>query len=448
LRRLERQQGAQGLQQPQQRREPTQPQINAQQRLENLQAQSKTGRLTRADQRELRRLERQQAAQRLQQPQQGREPTQQGAMRTPRTTPHQAVQGRFAAGAFARQANPADRRIARLAARAAWRLGRLARYVPWQSAVYWPYVYSDMFYYTFWPSTFWPSAYDPGYWAYAYDDFFDGIFFPDGAPYVDYAYVGPYEGSGARARTGAAGRTTATPGRVSQVARDLCLQPTKGITAWPFAEIERAVQPNNEQRALLDDLKKAAADAASQLKEACPESLPMTPPGRLQGMVMRLEAIRDAAKTVRPALDAFYNALSDEQKARFNEIGPKPSEGDRRAATDQSEPANCGGQKDGLLRLPIDRIEQVVQPTAAQARALDRLNDAMQKAVDILTKACPATTPLTPVGRIEVMEKRLDAMVEAANTVRPALEDFYAALSNEQKARFNRLGRDTARSGR
>ena len=35
-------------------------------------------------------------------------------------------------------------------------------------------------------------------------------------------------------------------------------------------------------------------------------------------------------------------------------------------------------------------------------------------------------------------------MIDAANTVRPALEEFYASLNDEQKAKFNRLGRDTA----
>jgi hypothetical protein len=45
------------------------------------------------------------------------------------------------------------------------------------------------------------------------------------------------------------------------------------------------------------------------------------------------------------------------------------------------------------------------------------------------------------------MQKRLEAMIEAANAVRPALEDFYASLSDEQKATFNRLGRNTAQSG-
>jgi hypothetical protein len=46
------------------------------------------------------------------------------------------------------------------------------------------------------------------------------------------------------------------------------------------------------------------------------------------------------------------------------------------------------------------------------------------------------------------MEKRLQAMVDAANTVKPALEGFYASLSNEQKARFNRIGRELAQSNR
>jgi len=45
------------------------------------------------------------------------------------------------------------------------------------------------------------------------------------------------------------------------------------------------------------------------------------------------------------------------------------------------------------------------------------------------------------------MEKRLQAMIDAANTVRPALSDFYDSLSSEQKARFNRLGGELARSG-
>ena len=52
----------------------------------------------------------------------------------------------------------------------------------------------------------------------------------------------------------------------------------------------------------------------------------------------------------------------------------------------------------------------------------------MQKAVDTLRQACPNTVPQTPVGRLDVMQKRLEAMIDAANTVRPALEEFYTSL--------------------
>ncbi len=100
--------------------------------------------------------------------------------------------------------------------------------------------------------------------------------------------------------------------------------------------------------------------------------------------------------------------------------------------------------KPGLTNLPIERIGDVVDPTDEQENKLTTLQDATNKAVSILQAACPNETPLTPPGRLEAMEKRLQAMIEAANTVKPALQDFYASLTNEQKARFNRIGKELA----
>ena len=77
--------------------------------------------------------------------------------------------------------------------------------------------------------------------------------------------------------------------------------------------------------------------------------------------------------------------------------------------------------------------------TAAQQDALKQLQDATNKAVSVLQAACPEDVPITPPGRLEAMEKRLQAMIEAAKTVKPALDDFYASLSSERKARFNRI---------
>jgi hypothetical protein len=433
---------------------------NNQQRIQELQSK---GQLSRSERRELRQLQREDRQNaRIQQQQNPQTAVQNQRQRTPRAqvSAQQVSQGRFASNLSANAGNNnrrAGRRAARLASQIAWQLGVLAPYVPWRGPVYYPYAYNDVFYYTFWP-----EAYDPGYWAYAYDDFFDGVFFPDGAPYVEYTAEGPYDGSYARttATTGTAppsrggsSSSSPAPGRVNQATREFCADQASGVTAWPLDKIANAVQPTEEQKKLLADLRQASQEAAAQFRDACPDTVPLTPPGRLQAMTQRLQATSDAISTVKPALDAFTSSLTDEQKARFNELGPtlgKSQRSQRTAANtgqEQQNAANCSSEKAGLSGITISRIEDLVQPTDAQEAPLDRLDEGMQKAVDILRDACPNTVPMTPVGRLEVMKQRLDAMIAAANAVRPALEDFYASLSDEQKAKFNRLSRQTAQSG-
>jgi hypothetical protein len=97
--------------------------------------------------------------------------------------------------------------------------------------------------------------------------------------------------------------------------------------------------------------------------------------------------------------------------------------------------------------LPIDRIARAVQPTPAQRAALDELRDASGKAADELKAKCPTDQALTPTGRVEAMEKRLEATLAAVRTVQPALTRFYDALSDEQKARFNSLRSSSRRLG-
>ena len=66
-------------------------------------------------------------------------------------------------------------------------------------------------------------------------------------------------------------------------------------------------------------------------------------------------------------------------------IGPDLGKTEKTARNDQSTAAaDCGGGKAGLSALPIDRIEDVVQPTDQQATNLDRLSKAMDQAVDRL----------------------------------------------------------------
>ena len=96
-----------------------------------------------------------------------------------------------------------------------------------------------------------------------------------------------------------------------------------GVTEWPTAEIDRAVRPTEAQRASLAALQNASAKAADMLKAACLTDNPLTPPARLAAVGKRLDTMLQAVKTVRSALNDFYGSLSDEQKARFEAIGPQ-----------------------------------------------------------------------------------------------------------------------------
>ena len=95
-----------------------------------------------------------------------------------------------------------------------------------------------------------------------------------------------------------------------------------GVMEWPTAEIDRTVQPTETQRASLVALQDASAKAAGMLKASCPTDNPLTPPARLAAVGQRLDTILQAVKTVRSALDDFYGMLTDEQKAKFEAIGP------------------------------------------------------------------------------------------------------------------------------
>ncbi|MGY3491755.1 hypothetical protein ACVW1B_001174 [Bradyrhizobium sp. USDA 4502] len=317
------------------------------------------------------------------------------------------------------------------APRHAWRRGSHAAFVAWLGPVFWPYAYSDIFDYTFWS-----YAYEPGYWAYAYDDFVDTVFWDTNSPYSAYASINPGDYPATAGRDRSRQRTDTSP----QAVKQLCGEPDKGVTAWPLADIARAVRPDQQQRALLDELKTSAAKAADIFKDSCTDSYAMTPTGRLRSMENRISATLEAIKIVRPSLENFYSSLSDEQQARFNALGPHV--GERSAQQEATAQAgNCGDSKSDLAHLPINRIAASLHPAGKQKEALDRLSDATTKAIADLQAACPNDVPLTPVGRLEAMQHRLEAMQKAAKLIEPALDEFYAMLSSEQKARFNTLQR-------
>jgi LTXXQ motif family protein len=99
----------------------------------------------------------------------------------------------------------------------------------------------------------------------------------------------------------------------------------------------------------------------------------------------------------------------------------------------------CSGEAQGLTDFSIQKIVDQVQPTQDQQALLDDLKAATLQAVQILQAACPTDLPSTATGRLSAMRARVDAMLQAVWTVRPALDKFYASLNDEQRARFNAM---------
>jgi hypothetical protein len=96
----------------------------------------------------------------------------------------------------------------------------------------------------------------------------------------------------------------------------------------------------------------------------------------------------------------------------------------------------CGGLAPGVTGLPINRIERIVRPTDSQAATLDDLKSATAAASGVVKTSCPSDVPLTPISRLDAVEKRLAAVLQAVQLLRNPLASFYNSLSDEQKQRF------------
>ncbi len=319
----------------------------------------------------------------------------------------------------------------------------------WAGPVFWPFLYGDVFSFAFWPDDY----YDP-FWAYGPDFLLASIFAPGpyfGADYgyaPDYYYYGGYA-AGTNIYYGGYSGPAAVAGGVSNADRqalaetnaaaaESCSGLAPGVADLPIAEIKQTIRPTGDQVTALDELSTAAAKASDVVKASCSTAIPLTPVARLDAAEARLEAMIQGVGIVSQPLERFYDSLSSEQKDRFDAVG---NAGNGRAESGGSIAALCSQQSGGVTNLPVQRIEQVVQPNGQQQQDMfDALKQASRDAAQQLQSSCPTQVPQTPVTRLEAAKTRLQSMVEAMNTIRPKLQAFYASLSDEQKARFNTMG--------
>jgi len=284
----------------------------------------------------------------------------------------------------------------------------------WVGPLFWPFAYLDIYDYTIWGDGL-------GFWGYGYPDIYAGIFGP-----YDYNGLSAYLPQGRRrARTAQLG--------------ELCGSDRREIAGLPVDQIADAVQPTEAQGQALDELGKASIQASQTIRASCPTRVAATAPGRLAAMQQRIEAMVGAVALVQPALDKFYGSLDDEQKERFNAL----AEDQRRIAVSSNANTglvqNCGAQTTNLA-WPDKEIEAKLHPDDTQRAALQVLEDTSAQTSEALKAACQPNDLMTPPARLAALRKRLDTMLQGVKSVRDALDDFYATLSDEQKAQFEAIG--------
>jgi hypothetical protein len=306
------------------------------------------------------------------------------------------------------------------------------RHLGWVGPLFWPFACSSVFFFALWPDDY--GWYDP-FWAYGYNDIYDGIFSP-------YDYAQYVQGPGVSTRMS----------QLAQGMADACATEAAEVTGWPIDQVQAALAPTDQQKVLLEDLGNAVAQASDAIKSNCPTSVAFTPTGRLAAMQHRLHGMVQAVKLVEPPLGKFHDALNDEQKARFDAMGAATAgasnadasgAGQRQLNQPPAKGANsqavCGSD---VTAWPADKIDSIIQPNDAQRAKLDALQSAATKAAETMKAACPTgDPPHTPPGRLGAAGKRLQTMLQAVETVRPALQDFYNSLGDDQRVRFNTMGR-------
>ncbi|MFZ0729468.1 MAG: Spy/CpxP family protein refolding chaperone [Methylovirgula sp.] len=109
---------------------------------------------------------------------------------------------------------------------------------------------------------------------------------------------------------------------------------------------------------------------------------------------------------------------------------------------------SCTALAPGIANVPVVRIKRAIRPNDTQLAILNDLKAASAKADGILQASCPSEPPLTPVGRLDAMGKRIDAMIQAVQIIRAPLTTLDNSLDDKQRERFNAIALGARARGR
>ncbi len=100
----------------------------------------------------------------------------------------------------------------------------------------------------------------------------------------------------------------------------MCNPATTGFSEWRADRLAEELKLSDVQRAKLDEFRTASAKAGDTMRTACAADVPATVVARTEAMENRMDAMLQAIRAMRPALEAFYATLDDNQKARLDSL--------------------------------------------------------------------------------------------------------------------------------
>lgn len=281
----------------------------------------------------------------------------------------------------------------------------------WVGPLFWPFAYYDIADYAVWGDGM-------GFWGYGYRDIYAAIFTPYDEDELE-RYVTPPRSRKFRG--------------FPSIAR-VCGDDDSELAGLPVEQIRQTMRLSEEQREILDELRDGSLEAAQIIRSACPTEIASRPSGRLAAMQQRLEAMKSAIARIRTPFEKFYESLDDDQKAEIAAIS------DQRAPFAPKVPAAQSCTPPDQLQWPVEEITAKLHLGGEQREDLAALQRMNGFARNTLNFDCQPDDNLDPQDRLATADTRLDAMLDAIRLIKPALDEFYGSLSDEQKNQFDIIG--------
>ncbi len=249
------------------------------------------------------------------------------------------------------------------------------------------------------------------------------------------------------------GTRTLTP-IIEQLVRD-CSQEILDLKSFPLELIAQTIKPDEKQKNALEDIRQLANKLADTLETNCPTEIPVEPLDRLEAVDHGIEVVEGVVSILQPPMQAFYDLLSAEQKARLASRtilasgdtsraaaipGPLPRSRNDAVADRGAAPVpqvwDCAQWGAELRAWPVAKVEQLVPVWPRQRATFYEMMASFQRAADAVADICPSEPALTPIDKLAQMRKQLEAVRRSVAMIRPTLSRFDKMLDGGQRKRF------------